>query len=150
MFVESCSASVLSGQYDTPHVARAIDVAATTINAWRQRHSLFGGGSGSRRARYMHSFSEVCVAALIGDLTRHGLPLTDAIAIATGHQEAFIALAQNPEAERALYLHRELGDDPMITTDEPDAAAIVTKVDLRRVLNDVIRGLQSRASPDLI
>lgn len=141
-------ASLLISEYSTPQVARAISVQLPTLLGWQQRHALFGHGSSNRQARYSFAFVEVCVAALIADLTRHGLPLSDAIAVSTAYQETFITLVRNPSAQCVLWLYRELAGEPMIvSTDDPVAAGAwpfaVTRVDLREILTDVIRGLGS-------
>jgi hypothetical protein len=57
----------LLATYDTPRVARAINVQAATLLGWRQRHSLFGGSGEDRQARHQYCFIDVCVAGLIGE-----------------------------------------------------------------------------------
>ena len=142
MLATDSGTSLLINEYPTPQVARAISVQLPTLLGWQQRYALFGHGTGNRQTRYQFAFVEVCVAALVGDLTRHGLPLSDAIAVATAHQETFIELVRDPKAERLIYLHRELGDDPLIvTTEDPGSWTVTTRIDLRCVLSDVMRGL---------
>jgi hypothetical protein len=135
--------SPVEGLFETCEVSELVDVESATLNSWRVRHHLFGGSGHTTTARYLLSIEDACIANLMSSLTRHGLPASDAARIAFRQIETINALLDDKGAPNVLIFYRD-GQDRIVAKVIPAAAAItfrasvITRVDLRRIVSDVI------------
>ena len=130
------------GIFETMEVAELVKVTCATLNSWRVRHKLFGGSRHDTTTRYLWSVLDACNANLMGCLTWHGLPASDAARITLGNTEAMLNLLHK-EAPSILTFYRN-DQGRIVAKIIPDRAAtksrarIVTRVDLRRIVDDVM------------